>query len=145
MNKYYEWINENFNRYLSVQKDELSKSIVALFLMSAELKDGGGAGYLDREASDYLPQVRDCFKKYSFQEGLDWIDSLEKAYGMSIHPNLDSREKYIFGSNESDEVQDRLDKFNMDDLENLEKLIPKVDQLLDKLVQEKLVEQPNWE
>lgn len=142
MMKYFNWIENNLNRYLSVQNDELSKSIVALYLLSVELSVNGAGIYLDRDSADYLPQVRRCFEKYSFQEGLDWIASLEDAYGMPIHLDVDSRTEYVMNSTE---VQDRLDEFDRKNAVILRALIPKIDALLDQLVEEKLAEPPNWE
>ena len=137
MNKHHDWIHRNLTRYLSVQEDELSQSIVALYLLSVELSINGAGIYLDRDSADHLPQVRRCFEQHAFQEGLDWLAALEQAYGMPIHPDQDSRVEYVMGS---PEIQERMEQLDRRDRATLRTLLPKIDALLDRLVERKWAE-----
>ncbi len=137
MTKYGDWIRENLTRRLAARDDELSKSIVALYLLCMELTVSSPAVYLDRNSADHLPQVVRCFRTHGFQEGLDWIASLEAAYGMPIHPDMDARVDHIMGSSEA---QRQLEAFNDRNVTKLRTLLPAVWALLDVLVEQKLAE-----
>ncbi|MFZ6640838.1 hypothetical protein ACO0LL_13915 [Undibacterium sp. TC4M20W] len=136
MAKYDSWIEKNYN-YLYLLDDEISKSIVALHLLSTELKVVSSAIYLGTTSADYLPQLKKCFEHYFFIEGLKWIQSLENAYGTSIHPDKESREDYLLSS---PAVLIRLEEYTDHESETLQYLLPKIDRLLDQLIAEKKIE-----
>jgi hypothetical protein len=137
VNKHFDWIRANLTEHLAASEDELSQSIVALYLLSMELSINSPAVYLDRDAANHLPEVVRCFETHSFREGLDWIASLEMAYGMAIHPDVDTRADYIM---DSTEAQRRLDAFNDESVATIRMLVPKINALLDDLVEQKLAE-----
>lgn len=110
---------------------EVGNEIIALAELCMEYENGGITQYLLNSSADSFANVKKAFLRAEFLMGLDWIASVEKAYGSTLSPDRDSRIEAISVMPGFD---DGIDPFDAQH-EAFTKLFPRVQQIAIALFQ----------